>query len=54
MRVKFWTLLNLVGLMLLQLQELGGDWQQFEALCKEAVRRVITMGAAEDVHHDMQ
>jgi hypothetical protein len=39
---------------LLCTEELGGDWQQFEALCKEAVRRVVTMGGAEDVHHDMQ
>jgi hypothetical protein len=35
-------------------EEMGGDWQQFEALCKEVVRRVVTMGGAEDANHDMQ
>lgn len=35
-------------------EEMGGDWQQFEAVCKEAVRRVVTMGGAEDANHDMQ
>jgi hypothetical protein len=35
-------------------EEMGGDWKQFEAVCKEAVRRVVTMGGAEDANHEMQ
>lgn len=33
---------------------MGGDWQRFEGICKEVVRRVATMRTAPDANHELQ
>lgn len=39
---------------LLCTEEVGGDWQRFEGICKEVVRRVATMRTAPDANHELQ
>ena len=35
-------------------QDFGGDWQQFDRVCKDIVGRLVSVGGAGDVNHDAQ
>lgn len=36
------------------MQEQGADWQLFEALCKEAVGRIVSLGGTGERNHELQ
>lgn len=35
-------------------EDFGGDWQQFDRVCKDIVGRLVSVGGAGDVNHDAQ
>ncbi|XP_024374916.1 uncharacterized protein [Physcomitrium patens] len=39
---------------LLCVEEQGADWQLFEALCKEAVGRIVSLGGTGERNHELQ